>query len=90
LNSSKSPGPDGWAPIVLKEIAQQICMPLHIIFSKSLNTGNVPDNWKEGPVVPIYKKGSHQQASNYRPITLTSIIGKGSRIYFWRCIATSF
>ena len=34
------------------------------------------DNWKRGHVVPIYKKGCHKQASNYCPITLTSIVGK--------------
>ena len=56
LNPSKSPGPDGWPPIVLKEIAQQICLPLYIIFSKSLATGCIPDDWKKGLVVPIYKK----------------------------------
>jgi len=68
--------PDGWPPVVLKEIAQQIFMPLHMIFSKSLNTGHVPDNWKKSLLVPIYKKGSFKQASNYRPIPLTLIIGK--------------
>ena len=51
-------------------------MPLNILFSKSLNTGIVPDNWKKGLVVPIHKKGSRKLASNYRPITLTSVIGK--------------
>ena len=76
LNSAKSPGPDGWPPFVLKEIAQHICLPLYIIFSKSLATGCVPDNWKRGHVIPIYKKGRCKQASNYCPITLTSIIGK--------------
>ena len=75
LNSAKSPGPDGWPPFVLKEIAQHICLPLYII-SNSLATGCVPDNWKRGHVVIIYKKGCRKQASNYHPITLTSIIGK--------------
>ena len=76
LNSAKSPGPDGWPPFVLKKIAQHICLPLYIIFSNSLATRCVPDNWKRGHVVPIYKKGCRKQASNYRPITLTSIVGK--------------
>ena len=76
LNSAKSPGPDGWPPFVLKEIAQHICLPLYIIFSNSLATGCVPDNWKRGHVVSIHKKGCRKQASNYRPITLTSIVGK--------------
>lgn len=39
--------------------------------------GRFPDCWKEGLVVPIPKPGgNHQNADNYRPITLLSCIGK--------------
>jgi len=37
---------------------------------------SVPDDWKEANVVPVYKGGSRNVASNYRPISLTSQLCK--------------
>ena len=76
VNISKSAGPDGWPPMVLKETADSISLPLHILFTKSINAGTLPVAWKQGHVTPIYKKGPRCLVQNYRPITLTSIIGK--------------
>jgi len=56
LNISKSAGPDGWPPIVLKEVAHEICLPLYIIFSKSLNSGTVPDSWIRVMLFPFIRK----------------------------------
>ena len=56
-NISKSPGPDGWPPVVLKETADSISLPLYLMFVKSLEYGSVPSNWKKGCVTPIFKKG---------------------------------
>ena len=36
LNPSKSSGPEGWLLLSLKEMAQQLCAPLCILFKKSL------------------------------------------------------
>ena len=76
IDVSKSPGPDGWPPVVLKETADSISLPLYLIFVKSLNQGLVPSSWKRGCVSPIFKKGARNLPQNYRPITLTSIVGK--------------
>ena len=46
------------------------------IFNTSLTTGKVPSIWKQGVVTAIYKKGNRNLASNYRAITLTSIVCK--------------
>lgn len=46
---------------------------LCLLFSQSLSTGHLPDDWKVGKVVPIHKSGSKQSPLNYRPISLTSI-----------------
>ena len=32
--------------------------------------------WKQANVVPIFKKGDRASASNYRPISLTPVVGK--------------
>ena len=76
LKKHKSAGPDGFHPRVLSETAQAICEPLSLIFNKSLKQGKLPRAWKDGNIVPIFKKGSRKLAGNYRPISLTSVCGK--------------
>ena len=76
MNPNKSPGPDGAAPRVLKELQEIIVEPLFLIFRQSLDTGKLPVSWKMGLVSPIFKKGNRHQAKNYRPVSLTSIICK--------------
>jgi len=36
--SDKSPGPDRWPPAILKNCARQLCVPLAILFNKSLKS----------------------------------------------------
>ena len=69
LNPNKSPGPDGWHPRVLKEVAEALTPPLLILLHKSLDEGSLPDDWKHGNITAIHKKGS-------KAISLTSIICK--------------
>ena len=76
LDVNKSAGPDGFHPRVLKELSKEISCPLAITFQRSLSEGFLPMDWKTGNVIPIHKKGNRQLASNYRPISLTSTIGK--------------
>ena len=52
-------------------------MPLSILFQLSFNQKEIPDEWKVTGVIPTYKgKGIKYDLSNYRPISLTSIISK--------------
>ena len=76
LNSTKSAGPGGFHPRVLAETAGLIAKPLSIIFRKSLDEGNLPMDWKVATVIPIHKKGNKKQPGNYRPVSLTSVVGK--------------
>ena len=76
LNVSKSPGPDKLHPRVLREVADEISLPLHIIFEESFKSATIPQAWKDGHVVPIFKKGKKCEPGNYRPVSLTSIICK--------------
>ena len=76
LNPHKAAGPDELKPRVLKELADCIAPILTIIFNKSLDSGEVPTDWKTARVSPIYKKGDRHKAENYRPISLTCICCK--------------
>ncbi|VDI22679.1 Hypothetical predicted protein [Mytilus galloprovincialis] len=76
LNTSKSPGPDQVHPKVLFELADIIDTPLTMIFNSSFKTGTVPKDWKIGQITALFKKGDKKLASNYRPVSLTSIICK--------------
>ena len=68
-NPSKSTGPDGIPPRVLKEMADVLATLLIDLFQMSLGKGVVPDDWKKANDSPIYKKGEKHLASNYRPVS---------------------
>ena len=76
LNPHKSLGPDGLHPRVLKELSNEISKPLAIIMQKSLDEHTLPQSWKDAHVSPIFKNGSKSSMTNYRPISLTSVICK--------------
>ena len=73
LKETSAPGPDGICPKLLKNAASALTLPLKLIYEKSLLTGQVPGDWKHATVTPIFKKGTKGNASNYRPVSLTSI-----------------
>ena len=77
LNPDKSPGTDEIHPRLLKECADSLALPLKILFDQTIATGQLPTEWKRAEIRPIYKKkGSKQDPSNYRPISLTSVVCK--------------
>jgi hypothetical protein len=76
LDSDKSAGVDKVTQHVLKNCSTQISGALEIIFNKSIIEGETPDEWREANVTPIFKKGSKLDASNYRPVSLTSVCCK--------------
>ena len=76
INSNKAHGPDGIHGKLLKNCAVGLAYPLSLIFKISYNTGGIPNDWKLANVVPIFKKGNKHDASNYRPISLTSLVMK--------------
>ena len=69
LKSGKSPGPDGWHPIIFKNLIEVLCKPLSILFQKSLCEGIVSSRWLEACITPIHKKVTKTLVDNYRPVT---------------------
>ena len=76
LNPTKSPGPDNLSQKVLKETANEVGPLLLLIYRKSLQTSEVPEDWRKANVAPVFKKGQRYQAENYRPISLTIVCCK--------------
>ena len=76
LKRHGSPGPDSIANQVLVECHEELCIPLTILFKKSLTQSDVPLDWKLANVTPVFKGGSKKYTSNYRPISLTSVVCK--------------
>ncbi len=72
----KAAGPDTISPRVLNSLSSEIAPLLTLIFRRSLDTGDVPADWRKASVCPVYKKGPKYLAENYRPISLTSIACK--------------
>jgi len=76
LNPSKACGPDLLTPQLLKRSVAFICEPLCNLFNQSMSMGLLPKDWTSANVVPVHKKGDRRFVSNYRPISLTSIVVK--------------
>ncbi|KAK4815508.1 hypothetical protein QYF61_003066 [Mycteria americana] len=76
LDTHKSMGPDEIHPRVLKELAEVLTKPLSVIYQQPWLTGEVPVDWRLANVTPIYKKGWKEDLGNYRPVSLTSVLGK--------------
>ena len=76
LDITKSTGPGNLSARFLRAIANQIVAPLTDIFNCSLSSGQVPSEWKRSHITPIYKGGSPDDPSNFRPISVVPIIAK--------------
>ena len=76
LKTNKASGPDGLPNRILKECAEELSPALTAIFNQSLNTGELPEDWRNANVSPIYKKESRHEAENYRPVSLTCVCCK--------------
>src|SRR6201990_502230 len=76
LNTKKAYGPDDIPPVVLKTCASKLAPCLGKLFRLCLSTSTFPSCWKRALIQPVPKKGDPFQPSNYRPISLTSVLSK--------------
>ena len=78
LDPNKASGPDGVENRLLKECSEELAPLLHTLYRKSLDTTDIPGNWKIAEILPIHKKGSVALVKNNRPVGMTSNIAKGA------------
>lgn len=76
-NKKSAPGPDG----ITYQALRNVDPAYHLDVLEKLNlvwtTGIIPDAWKESTIVPILKQGKPAALpSSYRPVSLTSCVGK--------------
>ena len=76
LANKSSSGHDNLTNILLKQLQSSICEPLTIIFNKSLESGEFPQEMKRADVIPLYKTKERFLVNNYRPISLLLTISK--------------
>ena len=76
LNSNKASGPNSIPHRILFLLKNEILNQLSDLFNLSFTTGVFPSVLKTPKVVPIFKKDSKSDYSNYRPISLLSNIKK--------------
>jgi hypothetical protein len=65
----KSPGSDQ-IPAELIQAGVNIFSKIHKLIHFIWNEEELPDQWKESIIVPVYKKGDRTDCSNYREILL--------------------
>ena len=75
LNTRKGCGPDNVPSKLLKIGAYHLCGPLCNIYNKSIQTQTFPDCFKIAYIQPI-PKNARPTVSDFRPISMTTIIGK--------------
>ena len=77
LKNGKAAGDDNVLNEYIKCSADIMIQTYTNLFNEILHSGIYPSAWSLGTVVPIFKnKGNPKDPKNYRPITLSSTVGK--------------
>ena len=69
-------GPDGICIRIFKLAFDTIGLILLHIVNACLCRGDIPSSWKHAVVHPIFKSGSSDDPSNYRPISILPVVAK--------------
>ena len=72
----KAPGICGIVPEMLKAGGEVVVDWMAKVFNMVWREGEAPRDWKNAVIVPVYKKGSKLDCTNYRGICLMSVVGK--------------
>ncbi|KAI5722002.1 hypothetical protein M8J76_002173 [Diaphorina citri] len=76
IKKEKAAGDDGITNELIIYGKESIIPKLTKIFNRILYECEIPKQWKISKIILIFKKGSREDISNYRPISLSSTIYK--------------
>jgi len=76
LVTTKSTGHNDISARMLKETALSMTPAVTKLFNLSIRLGDLPNEWKTAHVTPVPKTSNCSDATNYRPISLLSILSK--------------
>ena len=76
LKPNLAAGPDGFPPLLFKNVGRSLAEPLSIMFSSFLSVHQIPSEWLKSIITPVYKNGNACDVTNYRPISLTCVACK--------------
>ena len=68
---------------MLNRCAEELAGPLNPLFTKSFQSGQVPQDWLDANV----KKGHNSKPGNYRPVSLTSQMSKVMEFFILESIS---
>ena len=76
LKSGKATGSNDIRNEYISYENRQLKPVLKLLFNEIYDTKIYHEQWFSGVIIPIYKKGTREDPSNYRGITLTSAMSK--------------
>ena len=76
LKNGKAPGIDQITAELLNADTESTCVELRRLFDLIWHEATVPEQWKQGLICKIPKKGNLRQCGNWRGVTLLPIASK--------------
>ena len=76
LKTEKAPGEDDIRPEMLKAMNIYGVRWLTRVYKMACRIGQAPKQWQTSVIIPIHKKGDKRKCTNYRGISLISVVGK--------------
>jgi hypothetical protein len=76
IEKNKSVGPDRIPGEILKLGGEAMIPYLARLLDITMNNGTLPCDWRRATVIPIHKGGDRSLVTNYRPVSLTSVVCK--------------
>jgi hypothetical protein len=76
LKMNKAPGEDDIIAELIKNASQELKKKLRALICKTWRDEKMPDDWKIGLIVLLFKKGDKMERENYRGMTLLNVTYK--------------
>ena len=76
LNPNKATTQNNIPPKILRQSAEVTANTLQLLFNKALSNSEFPKNLLLADVTPVFKKKDRLDKTNYRPVSVLSLVSK--------------